>query len=65
MHPDSDLQGPTWPGRLSDTDRQRLLANCEIKWRRTKTLATILETILWISAIVGWFGVTYFCRLDP
>jgi hypothetical protein len=65
MHPDSDLPGSPWPGGLPDTDKKRLITNCQNEWRRTKILATILETALWISAIVGWVGMTYLCRLNP
>jgi hypothetical protein len=67
MHLDSDLdfQKTTWPRELSESDKKRLIANCEAKWKRTKTLAAVLETVLWISAIACWLGITYLCQLNP
>jgi hypothetical protein len=67
MHSDSDFnfQRRAWPCGLSESDKKRLIANCEAKWKRTKVLVTILETALWIFAIVGWIGITYLYRLNP
>jgi len=64
MHPESnpDFQRSTWPSGPSGTDKNRPLTNCETRWKRTKILVTILETMLWISAIAAWFGVTHLYR---
>jgi hypothetical protein len=67
MHPDSNfhLQGTPWPHELSESDKERLITKCEAKWKQMRVLVTILETALWISAIVVWVGITYLCRLNP
>jgi hypothetical protein len=45
MHSDSDLdfQRATRPCELSESDKKRLIANCEARWKRTKMLAAILR----------------------
>jgi hypothetical protein len=67
MHSDSnfDFHKTPWPCGLSESDKERLIANCEARWKRTKILAAVLETALWVTAIAGWLGITYLYRLNP
>jgi len=50
---------------LAKSPTMDLNMNCDDNTKSAKTWHTLLETLFWVSAIVGWGAVAYLHHMHP